>query len=258
VDEACGRMLAEDVAAGGAVVSKGFWLRAQEIGLFAACDIRRVSVVPRPHVAILEAREDCANRAQVAAMVRAIGCPVSDARSGGAPRADIEDDVRKSNDADVFVFLTGGAADENLDLALTLQQIGVRVLFGSVPMEPGGQTLFGLGGRKAVFGFSNDPVGVLVNLLLFLEPALQKLSRPDGRAAAHRVRGVREEDEERAPVRTYEPVRLEAGREGMVAQPVAGKNGPDPAVACRANAFAILEPGREVKPGDPLSVLLAE
>jgi len=258
VDETCGRLLAEDVTAGVAVVPKGLWLRPQEIGLFASSGIRTVPVTPRPRVAILETREDPANRAMLVALVRSIGCPVEALGVAGPHAADIEAGMRQAKDAHVFVILTGGGADEGLDLALTLQRMTVRILFGSIPMTPGQNTLFGLGARKAVFGLSKDPVGALAVSLLFLEPALQKMSgQTDAQPRiGFAICGKKMKNTLR--VRAYEPVRLEAGREGMAATSVAGRNGPDLATACRATAFAILEPGCDLKPGDPLSILLAE
>jgi molybdopterin molybdotransferase len=57
-----------------------------------------------------------------------------------------------------------------------LRQLGVNLQLGRVAIRPGKPFLFGRFGRTLVFGLPGNPVSAFVTFLIFVRPALLKLS----------------------------------------------------------------------------------
>jgi molybdopterin biosynthesis enzyme len=251
--EACGCMLAATARVGEAELAAGAWLRPQDVGVLAAAGDEDVRVIPRPRTGVVAVGQGGATALQIEAFVKAVGCPVARVAAAGASPGELQDAVTALGAADVLL-VTGGPGSARTPAAV-LEELGIRTLFDGVAMRPGGDSYGGLLGDVPVLAVSADPLGVLLASLLFVEPVLQKRS---GQADC-RPRlgyGLAGETLAGAPdVRVYLPVRMESREEGISVRPVEGEGAE---ALCRTNGFAVLEPGAEAAPLDPVSVLLAD
>jgi len=184
------RRSGQDFAAGDTVVPAARRLTARDIGLAAAGNHPWLTVHRRPRVAILATGDEIAmpgepippggivssNSHALAALVRA---------AGGQPvvlpvAADTREAVAAAADAvhgmDMLVT-TGGASVGDHDLVIDgLKTRGLELNFWQIAMRPGKPLLFGKLGPVAVLGLPGNPVSALVCSILFLLPALSRMS----------------------------------------------------------------------------------
>ncbi|HUD62601.1 MAG TPA: gephyrin-like molybdotransferase Glp [Acetobacteraceae bacterium] len=184
------RRSGQDFAAGDTVVPAARRLTARDIGLAAAGNHPWLTVHRRPRVAILATGDEIAmpgepippggivssNSHALAALVRA---------AGGQPvvlpvAADTREAVAAAADAvhgmDILVT-TGGASVGDHDLVIeSLKTRGLELDFWQIAMRPGKPLLFGKLGPVAVLGLPGNPVSALVCSILFLLPALSRMS----------------------------------------------------------------------------------
>jgi molybdopterin molybdotransferase len=184
------RRAGQDFAKGDAVIPAGRKLTARDVGLAAAANHPWLSVHRRPRVGILATGDEIAmpgepiptggivssNSHALAALVRA---------AGGEPivlpiAADTREAVAAVADAvaglDLLVT-TGGASVGDHDLVISgLQTRGLVVDFWQIAMRPGKPLLFGRLGALPMIGLPGNPVSAMVCAILFLLPALARLS----------------------------------------------------------------------------------
>ncbi|HEY1935913.1 MAG TPA: gephyrin-like molybdotransferase Glp [Acetobacteraceae bacterium] len=188
------RRAGQDFSRGDTVVPAGRRITARDVGLAAAANHPWLSVHRRPRIAILATGDEIAmpgepippggivssNSHALAALVRA---------AGGLPTVlpvaqDTQEAVAAVADAvtgmDMLVT-TGGASVGDHDLIISsLQTRGLVVDFWQIAMRPGKPLLFGHLGEKGsgvpVLGLPGNPVSAMVCSILFLLPALARLS----------------------------------------------------------------------------------
>ena len=184
------RRAGQDFAQGDAVIAAGRKLTARDVGLAAAANHPWLSVHRCPRVGILATGDEIAmpgepiptggivssNSHALSALVRA---------AGGEPivlpiAADTHEAVAAVADAihgiDLLVT-TGGASVGDHDLVISgLQTRGLVVDFWQIAMRPGKPLLFGQLGAVPVLGLPGNPVSAMVCAILFLLPALARLS----------------------------------------------------------------------------------
>lgn len=184
------RRAGQDFAAGDAVVPAGRRLTARDIGLAAAANHPWLTMHRRPRVAILATGDEIAlpgepippggivssNSHALAALVRAAGgepvvLPVAaDTREAVAAVADAVHGM------DMLVT-TGGASVGDHDLVIkSLRSRGLELDFWQIAMRPGKPLLYGRLGAVPVLGLPGNPVSAMVCSILFLLPALSRLS----------------------------------------------------------------------------------
>jgi molybdopterin molybdotransferase len=184
------RRAGQDFAAGDTVIQAGRRITARDVGLAAAANHPWLTLHRRPRVAILATGDEIAmpgepippggivssNSHALAALVRAAGgepvvLPVAqDTREAVAAVADAVHGV------DMLVT-TGGASVGDHDLVIEgLKTRGLELDFWQIAMRPGKPLLFGRLGPVPVLGLPGNPVSALVCSILFLLPALSRLS----------------------------------------------------------------------------------
>jgi len=184
------RRAGQDFANGDTVIAAGRKLTARDVGLAAAANHPWLNVHRRPRIGILATGDEIAmpgepipaggivssNSHALAALVRA---------GGGTPivlpiAADTTQAVASVADAIVgmdMLVTTGGASVGDHDLVIAgLQTRGLVVDFWQIAMRPGKPLLFGQMGALPVLGLPGNPVSALVCSILFLLPALARLS----------------------------------------------------------------------------------
>jgi molybdopterin molybdotransferase len=184
------RRAGQDFAAGDVLIPSGRRLSVRDIGLAASANHPWLAVHRRPRVAILATGDEIAlpgepippggivssNAHALAAFVRARGgepivLPIAlDTQAAIAAGADA------ARGADMLVT-TGGASVGAHDLVQAgLAQRGLRLDFWKIAMRPGKPLMFGAVGALPVLGLPGNPVSAMVCAMLFLWPALARLS----------------------------------------------------------------------------------
>jgi molybdopterin molybdotransferase len=160
-------------------------------------------------------------------------------------------------EADVFVT-SGGVSVGPHDLVRRIEaELGVEEVFWGVSVKPGKPISFGVAdGKRLVFGLPGNPVSVLVGFELFVRPAvlaLQGVSDPLPRFEHGRLAG----EVERNPGRD-ELVRgrLVFGDEGVVVEPLPGRESHMIARAALADALVLVRRGEDrLERGDAVEFL---
>jgi molybdopterin molybdotransferase len=184
------RRAGQDFSNGDVLVPEGKRLNARDIGLLAAGNHPWITVRRRPRVAILATGDEIAmpgepiprggivssNAHALAALVRACGgeplvLPIApdnvEALVGAA---------RGAAGADLFVT-TGGASVGDHDLvAGALETSGLVLDFWKIAMRPGKPLMAGRMGAMPMVGLPGNPVSAMVCAILFLLPAIERLS----------------------------------------------------------------------------------
>jgi molybdopterin molybdotransferase len=184
------RRAGQDFATGDVVVPAGRRITARDVGVAAAANHPWLTVHRRPRVAILATGDEIvmpgepippggivsSNAHALAALVRAVGgepmiLPI--ARDEHAAIGAVADSV---TGMDILVT-TGGASVGDHDLVIeALQARGMTLDFWQIAMRPGKPLLFGQLGATPVLGLPGNPVSAMVCGILFLLPALSRLS----------------------------------------------------------------------------------
>jgi molybdopterin molybdotransferase len=179
-----------DFAEGEALLAQGRRLTARDIGLAAASNNPWLAVHRRPRIGILATGDEIAlpgdpippggivssNAHALAALIRA---------GGGEPivlpiapdDASAIADIAAAAQAYDMLVTTGGASVGDHDL---IQQAlggeGFELGFWKIAMRPGKPLIWGRLGRVPVLGLPGNPVSALVCAIIFLLPALSRLS----------------------------------------------------------------------------------
>jgi molybdopterin molybdotransferase len=184
------RRAGQDFAAGDIVLPAGRRITARDVGLAAAANHPWLAVHRRPRVAILATGDEIvmpgepiqaggivsSNSHALAALVRAVGgepmvLPI--ARDELAAVSGVADTVVGMD----MLVTTGGASVGDHDLVIAaLQSRGMTLDFWQIAMRPGKPLLFGQLGATPVLGLPGNPVSAMVCAILFLLPALSRLT----------------------------------------------------------------------------------
>jgi molybdopterin molybdotransferase len=208
------RARGEDVEAGAIVIEAGTVLRPQEIGLVASLGVWQVPVRRRPVVALLSTGDEVAepgtprrpgqiydaNRFTLRGSIERCGGEVVDFGIVPDVRDTLRATLRDAARAADVVITSGGVSVGVYDLVKdVLQEIGA-IDFWQVAMQPGRPLAVGRIEGTAFFGLPGNPVASLLSFMLFVRPALYKLS------------GRRRLFPETWQARALEPMRKKTGR----------------------------------------------
>lgn len=231
----------EDVAAGQEVIAAGTRLRPAEIGGAMALGITQLSLAKKPRVAIISSGDEVIPPDEELApgQVRdvnsySLGALVEDA--GGIPvrygilpdRLEIMQGMaEQALEENNLVVITAGSSASARDL--TSQVIGELgepgVLVHGVNLRPGKPTILAVCDGKPVIGLPGNPVSALVIASLFMVPVIERLSglrteplKPHFRASLSLNVASQAGRED------WIPVRILAGQDGYIAEPIFGKS----------------------------------
>ena len=184
------RQRGEDIQAGTVAIARGTVLRPQELGLITSLGQWQVLVHRRPRVALLSTGDEVvepgtprkagqiydANRFALRASIEQCGGDVIDL----GIVADLRDELRarllEAAQVGDMVVTSGGVSVGALDFVKdVLGEIG-GIDFWQVAMQPGRPLAFGRIGAAHFFGLPGNPVASMLAFMLFVRPALYKLS----------------------------------------------------------------------------------
>lgn len=231
----------EDVGEGEVVLEAGTLLRPQEIGGLMALGIEEVSVAEAPRVGILSTGDEIVDPKQEPnpGQVRDVNSYTLSSlvlKSGGTPiRYDVVPDeftalekaARRSHEQNDVVVITAGSSVSARDMtAQVIASLGdPGVLVHGIAMRPGKPTILACVNGIPAIGLPGNPVSALVVGGLFLAPVIRHFlgvrdpaisPSVQARMAANIASETGRED--------YLPVRLNAGSEGFLAEPVYGRS----------------------------------
>lgn len=208
------RMRGEDVISGATVIEAGSVLRPQEIGLAASLGICQLAVHARPTVALLSTGDEVAepgmprtpgqiydaNRFTLRGSVEQCGGTVLDLGIAADNRDELRARLREAAAIADIVITSGGVSVGVYDLVKeVLGELG-GIDFWQVAMQPGRPLAAGRLGHAQFFGLPGNPVASMLTFMLFVRPALYKVS------------GRRRLFPELWPAIAAEPMRKKSGR----------------------------------------------
>ena len=130
------------------------------------------------------------NGAMLAAMVRALGCPVTRIGPVQDDLAALVAALDAAGEADVIVTSGGASVGDHDLIRPALTQWGAELAFWRVAMRPGKPVLHARRGATHVLGLPGNPVSSMVCAQMFLLPMLRAMAgaaRPLGMRVAARV-----------------------------------------------------------------------
>jgi len=212
------RRAGQDFSAGDLLLGPGKPLSARDIGLAAAGNHPWVTVHRRPIIAILATGDEISlpgepvgpggivssNAHALAAFVQGCGASALVLPIAGDDRAAIAAGADAARGADLLVT-TGGASVGDHDLVQAgLESRGLRLDFWKIAMRPGKPLIFGAVGDLPLLGLPGNPVSAFVCAMLFLKPAIARLS------------GLRDSGPETEPARLQTAMKANDQREDYV------------------------------------------
>jgi len=258
-------------AAGGSVpLEPGQRVDYPEAALLASFGKQHVTVYCRPRVAILSTGDEVveisqpplrcqirnSNAHSLAAQVR---------RAGGEPLLlPIAPDepvrtlelIEGGLEADLLL-LSGGVSMGKYDLVeKVLEELGARIYFDGVSMQPGKPLVFGRAGEKFFFGLPGNPLSTMVTFEVFARAAVELV----GGAARAPLRFLHArlgtDFRHRAGLTRFLPAALSGAGAETVVNPVKWQGSGDVVSLTRANAFLVASADQsEWKAGDWIPVL---
>jgi len=180
----------EDVKPGDIVLRKGALLRPQEIGILASMGAAEVDVFERPAVGIiatgseivapgkrlLPGRIHDSNSFSLAAQAESCGAAVRMRRRAADAPESIRRVVSSALETCRLVLISGGVSAGDFDyVPEVLRDLGVRIGFEQIAVQPGKPTVFGTRGGTIVFGMPGNPVSTFVIFEVFVKPILYRM-----------------------------------------------------------------------------------
>jgi molybdopterin molybdotransferase len=193
------RVAGGDIPVGSVVLKAGTLLTGPEIGVLAAVNIPRPSVVRRPRIALVSTGDELldpgtplkpgqirdTNSYALSAAARLAGAEiVSRVKVGDDRQRTIETIERAMDGADVLVTVGGVSVGPHDHVRPALTALGAKEIFGRVSLRPGGQICFFVAQDGTLcFALPGNPVSATISFRLFVVAALDAML---GRARAGR------------------------------------------------------------------------
>jgi molybdopterin molybdotransferase len=180
----------EDVKIGDLVLKAGHLIRPAEVGIIASMGLAKINVYKKPMVGIIttgsEIREPGSelergqiynsNTYSIGAQVLQTGALVTYGGIVGDDAADIKQKIGKLLTECQMVLISGGVSMGDYDFVpRILKELGVRLHFDKVAIQPGKPTVFGTRGEALVFGMPGNPVSTFTVFEVFVKPILFRM-----------------------------------------------------------------------------------
>ncbi len=183
--------LGEDVQKGDIVLTKGIRILPQHIAVLATAGCSSPLVYKQVRVAVISTGDELvepeispspsqirnSNAYQLIAQVnkiRAVPHYVGIAKDTEESTRDLITEAFESNDV---VLLTGGVSMGDYDyVPQVLDELGVKLKFKSIAVQPGRPTVFGTRNEQFIFGLPGNPVSSFVQFELLVKPLIYALN----------------------------------------------------------------------------------
>lgn len=182
----------EDIAAGNALLKKGYKIRPQETGLMAASGRTNIAVYKKPVIGIISTGDEVVPVDQVPAtgQIRDINSHTLAGQvieAGGIPKlyGIVKDDFetlfetcKKALDASDMVLISGGssvgARDFTVEVLHSLPD--TQIMVHGISISPGKPTILARSGQKAFWGLPGQVVSAMVVFAVVVKPFIEHLS----------------------------------------------------------------------------------
>ncbi|MEY2513555.1 MAG: molybdopterin molybdotransferase [bacterium] len=185
------RVAGGDIPVGSVVLKAGTLLTGPEIGVLAAVNIPRPSVVRRPRIAIVSTGDELldpgtplkpgqirdTNSYALSAAARLAGAEIVSRVKVGDDREQTIATIRDAlQGADILVTIGGVSVGPHDHVRPALEALGARQVFGRVSLRPGGQICFFVAQDGTLcFALPGNPVSATVSFRLFVVAAIDAL-----------------------------------------------------------------------------------
>jgi molybdopterin molybdotransferase len=184
------RPAGEDVPAGYRALKAGQRLRPQDVALAAAFGLTQLGVVRRIRVAVFSTGNELvlpgepraaaqlfdSNRVMLLAMLRRLGCEVSDLGILRDDRASLAGALRKVAGAHDLIVTSGGVSTGEEDhVKAAIEAVG-RLVLWRMAIKPGRPVAMGIIGGTPLIGLPGNPVASFVTFAHVVRPTVLALS----------------------------------------------------------------------------------
>src|SRR5262249_39210444 len=184
------RPAGEDIPAGHVALRAGQRLRPQHVALAAAFGVTQLDVVRRIRVAVFSTGDELAspgdaraasqlfdsNRFMLMAMLRRLGCEVSDLGILRDERASLADGLKQVAGKHDLILTTGGVSTGEEDhVKAAVESIGSLVLW-RMAIKPGRPVAMGIIGGTPLIGLPGNPVASFVTFVHVVRPTVLALA----------------------------------------------------------------------------------
>ncbi len=180
----------EDVRKGEKIITKGTRIGPAQMGMLSACGKQKVKVGRIPRAAIISTGDEIvgpgkpmkpgqirdANSYSLFGLCEQAGVSPEFLGIARDRRSLLEKKLALAKTHDL-VILSGGVSVGDYDLVKDiLKRNRVRQIFWSVAIKPGKPTFAGKRKGQMIFGLPGNPVSVMVTFLLFVRPAIDRMT----------------------------------------------------------------------------------
>ena len=224
-----------DIMAGELLLRSGVQLTHREIGVLAACGIRKVGVFKKPRVAVISTGNELQEPGKTLELGKIYDvnsyalCSAIEENGGVALRLGIirddEEEMKKAillalEKADIVLTSGSTSAGFGDKMYRVLDEIGKVVVHG-IAVKPGKPTIIAFRNGKPIFGLPGYPVSALTIFEILVAPLIRKLSGLDADRRKIKVRLATKVFSEIGR-REFLPVHIVFGKDGYSAYPVTG------------------------------------
>jgi molybdopterin molybdotransferase len=261
---------------GEALLTAGTRIGASEIALAAACGRAELRVYGRPLVAIVATGDELveldqtpeayqirnSNSYALAAMVEAAGGQAARLGIARDTLTDLRERISEGRASDVLLLSGGVSAGKYDFVEEVLAEFGAEFFFTGVRMQPGKPVVFGRlpagdGVREQYFfGLPGNPISTQVTFHCFVEPMLRAMCGAGIEGPKFVQATLTEDVKGKTGLTRLLPAFLRHDLERPDVRLVGWQGSGDLAANVRANCYAVLPNGRNLRAGDVITVLL--
>jgi molybdopterin molybdotransferase len=184
------RPAGEDIPAGTAALTAGRRLRPQDVALAAAFGLTKVDVRRRIRVAVFSTGNELvspgssrapsqlfdSNRFMLMAMLKRLGCEVSDLGIVSDDRTSLADGLKKVAGAHDLILTTGGVSTGEEDHVKASVESAGKLVLWRMAIKPGRPVAMGIIGGTPFIGLPGNPVASFVTFVHVVRPTVLALA----------------------------------------------------------------------------------
>jgi molybdopterin molybdotransferase len=184
------RPAGEDIAAGTAALAAGQRLRPQDVALAAAFGLTQIGVVRRIRVAVFSTGNELvsagaprgpaqlfdSNRFMLMAMLKRLGCAVSDLGILRDDKASLAEGLKQVAGRHDLILTTGGVSTGEEDHVKAAVESAGRLVLWRMAIKPGRPVAMGIIGGTPFIGLPGNPVASFVTFVHVVRPTVLALA----------------------------------------------------------------------------------
>ncbi|MCD4664912.1 MAG: molybdopterin molybdotransferase MoeA [Bacteroidales bacterium] len=181
----------EDIKEGEIVIKKGTLIKPQQIAVMATAGCVNPIVYRQVRIAVISTGDELvepgikpapsqirnSNAYQLLSQVKNVGAIPNYIGIALDTEESTRQMLKKAFEDNDIILLTGGVSMGDYDyVPQVLNELGVKIFFKSIAVQPGRPTVFGTRDKQFIFGLPGNPVSSFVQFELLVKPLIYKLS----------------------------------------------------------------------------------